>query len=125
MATRALSIIASDAHTPLDRANDNHPLSWTDDPRAKILLASCVANPPAGEWKRQTFGWATDRWFAYVGYRAEALDAIRMEIGTKLLAAFDADPDNAEGPFAAWCNQPTATGAIDNAIDAALTMGAL
>lgn len=86
---------------------------WTDDPRAKRLLASCVAMPPKGEWKRTRFIISDSDWFEYVGYRAEALGAIRDEYGSRALAAYHRFGDEAYEPFAAWCLAPSVTEAID------------
>lgn len=92
---------------------------WTDDPRAKRLLASCVALPPSGEWKRTRFIISEDDWFEYVGYRAEALGAIRDEYGRRTLAAYHRFGDEAYEPFEEWCLAPNVAEAIDAARTAA------
>lgn len=79
---------------------------WTDDPRARRLLASCVALPPNGEWKRTRFIISDDDWFEYVGYRAEALGAIRDEYGRRTLAVYHRFGNEAYEPFEAWCLAP-------------------
>ncbi|MBI0477498.1 hypothetical protein D9601_19365 [Sphingomonas sp. MA1305] len=125
MATRALSIIAHDATTPaasiaLPRPINDNLASWTADPRAKLLLASCAAHPPHGEWKRERFGFSGREWFEYVGYRAEALDAIRNEHGQRALDLYHAEGDPAYAVFALHCQSSSVTDAIDAAAEAAL-----
>ena len=125
MATRALTTAAPsraihipETHTTAAHpANDNTPSRWIDDPRAKLLLASCVANPPKGQWKRDQWARSNDQWFAYVGYRAEALDAIRMAHGQRVLLAYHAIGDAAYPAFEAWCGEPDVTTAIDAALN--------
>jgi hypothetical protein len=114
--SRAIQIpnIHTTAATP---ANDNTPSRWIDDSRAKMLLASCVTNPPHGEWKRDQYARSNDQWFAYTGYRAEALDAIRMAHGQRVLLAYHAIGDAAYPAFKAWCGEPDVTTAIDAALN--------
>ena len=125
MATRALSIIAPDAHTPAAPialpapTNDNFPC-WSADPRAARLLASCAADMPKGEWRKERFGWGGGQWFEYVGYRVEALDQIRMQHGQRVLDAYHAEGAEAYPAFNAWCHAPNVTDAIDAAAQAAL-----
>lgn len=117
--TIPVSAIHTTATTP---ANDNTSTGWIDDPRARMLLASCVANPPRGEWKRTVYAITTDEWFAYVGYRAEALDAIRMAHGARVLAAYHATGEHAYPAYNAWCREPDVTAAINAALDAPLSL---
>lgn len=99
-------------------ANDNTSAAWVDDPRARMLLASCVANPPLSEWKRSVYTMTTDEWFEYTGYRAEALDAIRMAHGQRVLQAYHTIGDAAYPAYAAWCSEPDVTAAIADAVNA-------
>lgn len=96
-------------------ANDNKAC-WTTDPRAALLLASMRTSPPVGQFHRQRFGFSTDEWFAYVGYRAEALEMIRTEIGSRLLAFYEEHGEAVYEPFRQWCEQPDVTKAIDAAL---------
>jgi hypothetical protein len=75
-------------------ANDN-ARCWTRDRRARVLLASIAAHPPARLLPERVEGNPFDAGCAFAGFRAEALEAIRAEYGD------------------AWCQQPTATQAID------------
>lgn len=126
MASRALTTAAPsraiyipNTHTTAaSPANDNTPSRWTNDPRVRMLLASCVANPPRGEWKRSVYAMTTDEWFAYTGYRAEALDAIRMAHGQRVMQAYHAIGDAAYPAYAAWCSEPDVTAAIADAVNA-------
>ena len=125
MATRALSIIVPDAATPAAPialpapTNDNLPC-WTADPRAKRLLASCAASMPQGEWKRAYHAYGYGKAFRYVGYRAEALDAIRTAFGQQVLDAYHSHGDAAYPLFSAWCRSISVTDAIDAAAETAL-----
>jgi hypothetical protein len=85
---------------------------WTADPRAMKLLASCAALPPAYCEHRQRYGNAVDRWGAYSGYRVEALEAIRMEVGDALMQAYHRQGAKAWEPMQRWCEQPNASDAI-------------
>lgn len=85
---------------------------WTADPRAAKLLASCVALPPVMLEHRSRFGNAVDKWAAFAGYRVEALEAIRMEVGDRLLQDHMQQGDAAYEPFRQWCDQPTASDAV-------------
>jgi hypothetical protein len=96
-------------------ANDNAGC-WTADPRAAKLLASCVALPPVYAEQRSRYGNSVDRWNAHVGYRVEAIEAIRMEIGDRLMQAYHQHGEDAYAPFRQWCEQPNATDAISAAI---------
>ena len=113
MATHVLSISTSAAATPhLALAARTASTCWTADPRAAKLLASCAALPPALLEQRSRYGNAVDRWTAYAGYRVEALEAIRMEVGERLLQAYhEQGPDGYE-PFHDWCEQPNASDAV-------------
>lgn len=125
MATRALSIIVLEAHSPAapiacpTPTNDNFAC-WTADPRAVRLLASCTADMPKGEWRKERFGWGGGSWFEYVGYRVDALDQIRMQHGQRVLDAYHAEGAEAYPAFNAWCHAPNVTNAIDSAAQAAL-----
>lgn len=127
MATRALSIVVPDAATPAaplalpTPTNDNHQC-WTQDRRAKLLLASCAERSPAGQWHNERTGWGGGQWFAYVGYRAEALQAIRDEHGARVHAAYMTYGDEAYPAFDAWCRPPSVTDAIEAAGADALAM---
>jgi len=113
-------VVASPAMiTAAAHANDNVSC-WIDDARAKLLLASCAADMPKGEWKKERFGWGGGQWFEYVGYRVEALEQIRMEHGQRVLDAYHAQGAEAYPAFNAWCHAPSATAAIDAAADVAL-----
>ncbi|MDQ0839393.1 hypothetical protein [Sphingomonas faeni] len=85
---------------------------WTADPRAIKLLDSCAALPPALLEQRSRYGNAVDKWTAFAGYRVEALEAIRMELGDRLLQAHMQHGDAAYEPFRQWCDQPTASDAV-------------
>ncbi len=85
---------------------------WTADPRAMKLLASCAALPPVCREHRSRFGNAVDRWTAFAGYRVEALEAIRMEAGDRLLQAYHQQGPDAYEPFRDWCEQPSASDAV-------------
>jgi len=100
---------------PTRSVNDN-PRPWTGDPRAAKLLASCVAQPPIYAEHRSRYGNSVDRWNAHTGYRVEALEAIRMEIGDRLLQAYHQHGEAAYAPFRQWCEQPNATDAITAAL---------
>ena len=118
MATHALSIGASAAATPhlalvaLAALNNDDAPSWTTDARAVKLLASCTALPPLHRERRQRCGNMGDQAGGYVGYRVEALEAIRLEIGDKLLLAYHWHGEDAYEPFRQWCDQPTASDAV-------------
>ncbi len=86
--------------------------SWTADPRAMKLLASCAAFPPVCREHRSRFANAVDRWTAFAGYRVEALEAIRMEVGDRLLQAYHQQGPDAYEPFRDWCEQPNASDAV-------------
>lgn len=92
-------------------ANDTSPC-WTADPRAAKLLASCAALPPVILEHRSRFGNAVDKWTAFAGYRVEALEAIRMEAGDRLLQAYHQQGPDAYEPFRDWCEQPNASDAV-------------
>jgi hypothetical protein len=100
-------------------SNDNDGC-WTDDPRAQRLLASCAERSPVGQWHNERTGWGGGQWFAYVGYRAEALQAIRDEHGARVHAAYMAQGDEAYPAFDAWCRSPSVTDAIEAAVPAVL-----
>jgi len=85
---------------------------WTQDRRAAKLLASCAALPPAYAECRTRYGNSTDRWNEYVGYRVEALAAIRLKVGDELLRAYHEQGAAAYEPFGRWCEQPTASDAV-------------
>jgi hypothetical protein len=85
---------------------------WTQDCRAARLLASCAALPPAYAECRTRYGNSADRWNEYVGYRVEALAAIRLEVGDELLRAYHEQGAAAYEPFGRWCAQPTASDAV-------------
>ncbi|MEG3083702.1 hypothetical protein U1707_08610 [Sphingomonas sp. PB2P12] len=113
MATQPLSIGASVAATPhLALVALTTPSRWTADPRAMKLLASCAALPPVMLEQRSRYGNAVDRWTAFAGYRVEALEAIRMEIGERLLQAYHQQGPDAYEPFRDWCEQPNASDAV-------------
>lgn len=118
MATHALSIGAPAAATPhlalvaLVTLGNDTIRSWTADPRAVKLLTSCAALPPVILEHRARFGNAVDQWTAYAGYRVEALEAIRLEIGDKLLLAYHWHGEDAYEPFRQWCEQPNASEAV-------------
>lgn len=122
MATLAYSICAPAAATPhLALPPLPHPAGeelrpWIADPRAVKLLASLCASPPVGMIHRARYGNATDKWFAYVGFRVECLEAIRMQVGEKLMADYHLHGEGAYEPFRQWCEQPNATDAILAAI---------
>ncbi len=105
-ATTHLAIVAS-ATTA-----GNSSACWTADPRAVKLLASCVALPPVILEHRSRFGNAVDKWMAFGGYRVEALEAIRMEVGDRLLQAYHQQGPDAYEPFRDWCEQPNASDAV-------------
>lgn len=113
MATHALSIGTPAAATPhLALVALTAPVCWTADPRAVKLLASCAALPPVLRECRQRYGNAVDKWTAYAGYRVEALEAIRLEIGDKLMLAYHWHGEDAYEPFRQWCEQPNASDAV-------------
>ena len=85
---------------------------WTADPRAAKLLASCAALPPVMLEHRSRFGNAVDKWTAFAGYRVEALEALRMEAGERLLQAYHQQGPDAYEPFRDWCEQPDASDAV-------------
>lgn len=122
MATLAHSICAPAVVTPhLALPSLPHPAGeelrpWTAEPRAVKLLASLIASPPVGMIHRARYGNATDEWFAYVGFRVECLEAIRMQVGEKLMADYHQHGECAYEPFRQWCEQPNATDAILAAI---------
>lgn len=126
MATALRSIGGPNATTPsatLAPVNDNTAITcWTQDPRARLLLASCAANPPAGEWKRSRFALTTDEWFEYVGYRAEALTALRDDFGHRALMAYHVIGEAAYPAFNAYCRSTNVTDAIDAALNATLDL---
>ncbi len=85
---------------------------WTQDRRAVKLLASCAALPPVYAECTSRYGNATDRWAEYVGYRVEALAAIRLEVGDELLRAYHRHGAEAYAAFGHWCEQPSASDAV-------------
>jgi hypothetical protein len=94
-------------------ANDTLP-SWTQDRRARVLLASMAANPPVLVEREYRYVRTSDRWCEYVGYRAEALEAVRLEHGERVHTAYMLDGgDETYAAFEAYCRQPTTTQAID------------
>ena len=115
-------VVASPAMiTAAAYANDNVSC-WTDETRAKLLLASCAKDMPKGEWKKERFGWGGGQWFEYVGYRAAALEQIRMQHGQRVLDAYHAEGAEAYPAFNAWCHAPNVTDAIDAAAQSALVV---
>jgi len=113
MADYALSIGAPAATTPyLALAAATISPCWTADPRAAKLLASCAALPPIILEQRTWFGNAIDEWTAYAGYRVEALEAIRLEVGERLMQTYHQQGPNAYEPFRDWCYQPNASNAV-------------
>lgn len=113
MATAVHSIGAPAATTPhLALVALAVPTCWTADPRAMKLLASCAALPPVILEHRSRYGNAVDKWTAFAGYRVEALEAIRLEIGDKLLLAYHWHGEDAYEPFRQWCEQPSASDAV-------------
>ena len=113
MATQPLSIGAPDVTTSrMAIAAITAPACWTADPRAAKLLASCAALPPVILEQRSRYGNAVDRWTAYAGYRVEALEAIRVEVGGRLLEAYHQHGKEAYAPFRQWCEQPNASDAV-------------
>ena len=115
MADYALSIGAPAAATPhleLVLSDAGNQPSWTAEPRAMKLLASCAALPPVLLEQRSRYGNAVERWTAFAGYRVEALEAIRMEIGERLLRAYHQQGPDAYEPFRDWCEQPSASDAV-------------
>ena len=125
MATCALSIIVPDAATPAAPiarpvpTNDNLR-SWTDDRRAKLLLASCAELMPHGEWHRAYHSYGYGEGFRYIGYRVDALTAIRDEHGQRALDLYHTEGDPAYAVFALHCQSASVTDAIDAAAEAAL-----
>lgn len=89
---------------------------WTADRRAAKLLASCAALPPVHRENRSRFGNSVDTWTAYIGYRVDALEAIRMEVGDRLLQAYHQQGPDAYEPFRQWCEQPNASDAVATAL---------
>ncbi|WP_230629348.1 hypothetical protein [Sphingomonas sp. Leaf37] len=125
MATRALSIIVPDAATPaplfvLPTPTNDNLRSWTDDRRAKLLLASCASSMPLGEWNRAYHAYGYGEGFRYIGYRVDALTAIRDEHGQRALDLYHAEGDPAYAVFAMHCQSASVTDAIDAAAEAAL-----
>lgn len=117
MATHALSIGTSAAATPhLALVALTASPCWIAEPRAVKLLASCAALPPVNREHRARYGNAVDRWTAYAGYRVEALEVIRMEVGDRLLQAYHAQGPDAYEPFRDWCEQPNASDAVAAAL---------
>lgn len=115
--TSALAFASPLATTP--GANDNIAC-WTEDARAKMLLASCASHPPSGEWSKAFHPYGVGKAFRYTGYRAEALTAIRDAYGQRALDAYHAHGDAAYPQFNAWCRSIGVTDAIDAAADNAL-----
>lgn len=117
MATHALSIGTPAAATPhLALVALTPSPCWTADARAVKLLASCAALPPVILEQRSRYGNAVDRWTAYAGYRVEALEAIRMEVGERLLQAYHEQGPAGYEPFRDWCEQPNASDAVAAAL---------
>jgi hypothetical protein len=85
---------------------------WTQDRRAAKLLASCASLPPVYAECRSRYGNSTDRWNEFVGYRVEALAAIRLEVGDALLQAYHQHGQEEYEPFRRWCEQPSASDAV-------------
>lgn len=115
MANAAHSIGASAATTPylaLVALTAPAATCWTNDPRAVKLLVSCAELPPVCREYRSRFGNSVDRWAAFAGYRVEALEAIRMEVGERLLQAYHQQGPDAYEPFRDWCEQPNANDAV-------------
>ena len=87
-------------------------LDWTQDRRARALLASCAATPP-----RVVMIPAGQRWTAedrtYTGYRAECLQVIWNQHGKRVLAECEVSGDYE--PWTEFCCGLT----VDDAIDAA------
>lgn len=115
MATRALSIIVPDAATPaplfaMPTPTNDNLRSWTEDRRAKLLLASCAASMPYGEWHRAYHAYGYGEGFRYIGYRAEALTAIRDEHGQRALDLYHADTagERSDGLWTACTNAENA-----------------
>lgn len=109
---------ANPAHVPAVIAaaapatNDNLT-DWTCDPRARMLLASCATTPPTGAFRTLANAYEPVEVFTYTGYRAEALAAIRDEVGAHLLSAYQELGDAAYPAFNAWCRSPSVMDAID------------
>ncbi len=103
---------AFDGSDPTTCAANDTASSWTADRRAARLLASCAALPPIYAEHRARYGNTVDRWNAHTGYRVEALEAIRMEIGERLMLAYHQHGPDAYEPFRQWCEQPNASDAV-------------
>ena len=101
------------------KASDDTLTCWTADPRAVKLLASCAALPPVNLEHRARYGNSVDKWTAFAGYRVEALETIRMEVGERLMQAYHQHGDGAYEPFRQWCEQPNASDAVGAVISAA------
>jgi hypothetical protein len=114
MATQAFSIGAPDVTTSrlAIAALTAATTCWTADPRAAKLLASCAARPPVILEHRRRFGTADGGRIAFAGYRVEALEAIRMEIGERLLSTYHQQGPAGYEPFRDWCHQPDASNAV-------------
>jgi len=110
MATLACSIGASAGATPPSALTP--PAGWIADPRAAQLLKSCASRPPVILEQRSRYGNAVDRWTAFAGYRVEALEAIRLQVGDKLMQAYHQHGEAAYEPFRQWCEQPNASDAV-------------
>jgi hypothetical protein len=117
MATAALITSALAFASPLATApgaNDNIAC-WTEDARAKMLLASCASRPPIGEWSKAFNAYGNGKAFRYTGYRAEALTVIRDAYGQHALDAYHAHGGAAYPLFEAWCRSISVSDAIDAA----------
>ena len=119
MATAALILLAAPVATPVP-ANDTAVefIDWTADPRAIRLLASCVSNPPKGEWHETRYVQTRDLTWRYVGYRAAALGVIRDQHGQRALDHYEATGEYE--PFRRYCYSVTVVDAIDAAMNDAL-----
>ena len=93
-------------------AVDSTVTCWTADHRAVKLLASCVALPPISSERRGRFGNSAAKTITFAGYRVEALEAIRLEIGDKLMLAYHRQGPDAYEPFQRGCEQPNASDAV-------------
>ena len=87
-------------------------------PRARMLLQSCIANPPIRRVVPKSYAQSIDYTVEYGGWQVEALEKLRDAAGAKALAKSD-DGDPAD--FIRWC----AIGSVNDILEALLVNGSI
>ena len=93
-------------------------MNWHRTPRARLLLQSCVTNPPIRRVVPKSYAQSIDYTVEYEGWQVEALEKLCAAAGTKALAKSD-DGDPAD--FIRWC----AIGSVNEILERLLVNGSI